>query len=277
MAAIIGFGGTTWTNYENNRSYPGLEDFIKICKYFEVSETDLLHNDLKEEGNLTAKPDSNENVGDGNVIGKGIGNRLTYPNSSKTALSVVNEPSKSLLRMPKVITVDSQGKENVVLVPVKARAGYLNGYGDPKFIEKLPAYRLPWINNGTHRIFEVEGMSMHDTLYPGDGVICSFVEDFSHIRDGYVYTVITRNEGVVIKRVLNRINSDGKLILKSDNYRDRSLYPNIVIEPDDILELWFGVVKLTRQFSQPLELYKRVVDLEGRLTLLENGITKKLK
>ena len=36
------------------------------------------------------------------------------------------------------ISVDSEDRENIELVPVKASAGYLNGYADPEYISELP-------------------------------------------------------------------------------------------------------------------------------------------
>ena len=46
------------------------------------------------------------------------------------------------------ISVDQQDRENIELVPVKASAGYLNGYADPEFISDLPKFHLPFFNQG---------------------------------------------------------------------------------------------------------------------------------
>jgi transcriptional regulator with XRE-family HTH domain len=46
LRAVIGFKPTTWNNYESGVSKPGLDDLIKISKYFGYSETDILHTDL---------------------------------------------------------------------------------------------------------------------------------------------------------------------------------------------------------------------------------------
>ena len=42
----IGFSASQWSNYEQGTSFPKFLDLIKIAKYFDVSETDLIHNDL---------------------------------------------------------------------------------------------------------------------------------------------------------------------------------------------------------------------------------------
>jgi len=51
---IMGIKQTTWNNYERGNSYPKLLDFIQISKYFDITESDLLHKNLKE--NLISEP-----------------------------------------------------------------------------------------------------------------------------------------------------------------------------------------------------------------------------
>lgn len=275
--AAVGFKRTTWNNYETGISKPSLDDFSRMSKYFGISESDLLHTDLEQTGNLFENGEDAEKHKKGNLKGKGIGNLTTKNYPENTGLSVVKEVSAHLQRMPKVITIDSQGDENVVMVPVKARAGYLNGYADPKFMESLPAYRLPGLNNGTYRLFEVEGSSMYPTFHGGDLVIGSYVDQLRDVRDDRVYVVVTKNDGIVVKRVLNRLEKDGKLILKSDNYKDRDMYPPIVCDPDDIVEIWYSTGFISRQMRPPAEVYNRLIDLEGRISLIEEEKRKKSK
>jgi transcriptional regulator with XRE-family HTH domain len=49
IAQENGFSRTQWTNYENNLSFPKFLDLIKIAKYFDVSESDLIHKNLEIE------------------------------------------------------------------------------------------------------------------------------------------------------------------------------------------------------------------------------------
>src|SRR3546814_14975382 len=58
------------------------------------------------------------------------------------------------------ITVDANDRENIELVPVKASAGYLNGYADPEYISELPRFNLPMFKQGSYRAFELKGDSM---------------------------------------------------------------------------------------------------------------------
>ncbi|MGQ0739094.1 MAG: S24 family peptidase [Bacteroidota bacterium] len=274
---VPGFSASQWGNYERSLSKPGLDDLERITKYFGFTETELLHHDLSKEGKFDEKGRYIKIDEKGKSDGKGLGKNTAkkYPHSAN--LSFVNEDKPVVItkdRVPQVITIDSQGNENVVMVPVKARAGYLNGYADPEFMAILPAYRLPGLNNGTFRLFEVDGLSMYPTLHAGDLVIGSYVEQLGIVRDDRVHVIVTNNDGVVVKRVLNRIKTDGKLILKSDNYKDRDMYPPIVCDQQDVIEIWYATGFISRQMRPPSETYNRLIDLEGRFTLLEAAVKK---
>lgn len=169
--------------------------------------------------------------------------------------------------LPKVVTVDLNHMNTISLVGVRARAGYLGGYGDPVFVEKLPSYNLPGFHNGTYRAFEVDGDSMKPTLGKGDIVVCEWVESTDHVREDRVHVIVTKNDGIVIKRVLNRINKYGHLVCKSDNF-DKMEYDNIHIYPDDILEIWYPRLYISASFKSPGEMFKRINDLEAGLSFL---------
>lgn len=272
----LGFSRSAWNNYLNGVSKPVIDDLYKILGLFKVSATQILEEDLRK-GKFSLNENAIKILRKGEFDSQYSGKFYGQKGGEKEVLTVLNEPRPSFeerIRIPYIITVDTQGNENVVFVPVKARAGYLNGYADPEFMHTLPAYRLPGLNNGTFRIFEVEGVSMYPTLNAGDMVIGSNVEQMDLLRDDRVHVLVTKNEGVVVKRVLNRLKQDGKLILKSDNYKDRDLYPPIVVDPGDILEVWYATGYISRQMRPPAEMYNRLIDLEGRLTLLEETAKK---
>ena len=269
MPDIIGVSTTTWSDYENSKTEPNLTTLLKISEFFEVDIDSLLRDDLRA------------NVGSGNLIPK-----LPTSESPKKS-NLISNPYSNLNQnlsenfgshpgwVPRVVTVDTAGNENVVLVPVKARAGYLSGYADAEYVEQLPAYRLPGLNNGTFRMFEISGHSMHPTFEDKDIIIAKFVETPADIRDDRVYVVVSTESGVVVKRVLNRIKADNKLILRSDNYKHRDQYPNLVINAEDVLEIWYGIAVITRHMPGPSDQYTRLIDLEGRMALLEQQLSPK--
>ena len=265
MLDFIGISGSKWADYERGKSKPSIDSILLISEKFHVDIRDLVEKDLSTNVNLIKK-ESEGNTGYNVNLNVNPSVNLNSEKGKKTPkLEVI-----STNRMPQVITMDSSGNENIIMVPVKARAGYLNGYADPEFINTLPAYRLPGLNHGTYRMFEVEGASMYPTINSGDIIIGSFVENLMSVRDDRLYVVVTKTDGMVIKRCLNRIETDGKLILKSDNYKDRDLYPTIIISPEDIMEIWYAKSFMSYQMRPPSEMYNRLIDVEGRLTLLEH-------
>ena len=176
--------------------------------------------------------------------------------------------------MPQVIAVNQTGNENVIYVPVKARAGYLNGYGDPEYIETLPSFNMPHLTNGTFRCFEVKGNSMVRTFFDGDLVFGKYVEDLRDIKDGRVYVIVSKNDGIVLKRVINRIEQRGKLILKSDN-KDGN-YPTYTINTEDIVEVWYVTMYASKQMPEPVDIYDRLHELESKVVDLEGALQHKL-
>ncbi|GIM53721.1 S24 family peptidase [Capnocytophaga cynodegmi] len=160
--------------------------------------------------------------------------------------------------MPKVVVVDDADNDRIPLVPVKAQAGYLNGYGDPEYIEKLPTYSVPTLRNGTYRMFQVGGHSMYPTLQNNSYVVGEFVENWEQMSDNRIYVVVTSTEGIIVKRVINRLKEYESLYCKSDN-RD---YPHISVNVQDIKEVWECKMHLSFEFLDPVTNYQKIADLE---------------
>lgn len=167
---------------------------------------------------------------------------------------------------PQFITVDNTGNENILYVGVKAAAGYLNGYADQQWLEKQPAFSLPGLNDATYRAFQVDGDSMYPTLEDKEMVIGKWVEKLDYIREDRVHIIVTKNRGIVVKRLLNRIEQYGYLVAKSDAFDNRRLYENIEIYPDEIVEIWYAVWHGSFNFKSPSDMYKKVNNLEADLT-----------
>ncbi|MDX1630161.1 MAG: LexA family transcriptional regulator, partial [Fulvivirga sp.] len=124
---------------------------------------------------------------------------------SKLSESELNTEKHKRGKEVLAITVDKQNEENIELVPQKAAAGYSTGYADPDFIKELPKFKLPILpGNATYRAFEISGDSMLPIL-PGTVVIGEYVDDIRDIKNGKTYIIVTRDEGIVYKRVFNYI------------------------------------------------------------------------
>lgn len=65
IAFELGFTASQWNNYELGFSFPKFLDLIKISKYLNISETDLIHVDLELKNiielNLLSKKNDDEN------------------------------------------------------------------------------------------------------------------------------------------------------------------------------------------------------------------------
>lgn len=170
------------------------------------------------------------------------------------AVDLANEKSFPLKSNLKVLStvVDSNNDERICIVPVKASAGYLNGLADPEFVAELPHFALPVkeLSQGkTYRVFQIKGDSMLP-VPSGAYIFCDYVESLNGIRDGKPYVIITSDEGVVYKRIFNRTNEDGSLLLKSDN----EVYVPYSVPVDQVLEVWQAIGFLTFDLPEPTEM-----------------------
>lgn len=198
---------------------------------------------------------------------------VTFSEETKNTENVTLVENENLSsRIPKVVTVDSVGKDNVVLVPAKAAAGYLLGYGDASFVQSLPTFSLPNIKNGTFRMFQVSGHSMYPTVSDGSYVVGEWVENWiKDIKDNRIYVIVS-TDGILVKRVLNRLKKYDNLYLKSDNRKE---YPNISLEPNEIKEVWAVKMHLSFELPDPTVLYDRVGDLEAEIDHIKSILKAK--
>ncbi len=242
---------STWKK-RNTLDYPAI---IALCESRGISLDELFANG-DEKGNLKGNPS-------GNLISK---TQKKYEGTPE--VSYFTEP-----HAPMVVTVNQNNEDVISLVATKAAAGYLNGYADPEFIETLPTIALPGLKGGIHRAFEVKGASMLPTHHPGSISIGRYVESFDDIRDRRVYIVVTRDEGVVLKRVLNRVREEGKLILISDNENKRE-YPNYPVNASDIMEMWYWRGSIIRESPEPGNMYNRLNDMQAELALMRAEVNQ---
>ena len=154
---------------------------------------------------------------------------------------------------PKVVIVDKEEQENMVLVNQKAAAGYPNNIADVEWYQKLPAFDLPLpqYRNATYRGFQVEGDSMLPSFRPDDWVLAKGVQSLQDASDNKIY-VIVMQDAVVVKK-LQKLPDPSKVILISLNEE----YVPYEVSISDIQEIWQVNSKLT--FN---------IDTQGESTLL---------
>ena len=135
-------------------------------------------------------------------------------------------------RQQKMMSAD----RNIIhFVPVKAAAGYLAGYADTEFIDELNTFTLPMLSGGNYRAFEIIGDSMMPTP-SGSIIVGEKVDSLEDIKNNMPYIVVSRNEGIVYKRVVKNNKAKNKLTLVSDNPQ----YQPYQVNADDVVELWMA-------------------------------------
>jgi transcriptional regulator with XRE-family HTH domain len=130
------------------------------------------------------------------------------------------------------------GRPDIPFVPMKAAAGYLNGYADPDYIDELNTFTLPMLSGGNYRAFEIMGDSMLPTP-SGSIIVGEKVDALDDVKSNFTYIVVSKSEGIVYKRI-------DKITLISDNPSYQPYY----ISSDDVLELWQASVVISRAVSQ---------------------------
>jgi len=196
FADELGWSRSMVGSYEEGRSEPPIDRLIDLSNYFKIPIDILVRNDLR----LTKEMSFIE-----------VGNkRVLFP-----------------------VTVNEDNEDLIEIIPAKASAGYLSGYDDPEYIEQLQKIKLPFLPTGTHRAFPIKGDSMLP-VKDGSFVVAKFVEDITDVRDGRTYVVLTKDDGLVYKRLYNRIKDDDTLLLCSDN----KVYQPYQVKTESILELW---------------------------------------
>ena len=193
--------------HENGHSKnPPLDDLLKFSDFFRMSIDTLLKIDLSTLSELKLR-----DLEAGNDVYVSGGNIRIL-----------------------ATTVHPDNRENVELVPIKAKAGYLAGYSDPDYISSLPVFHLPQLDPGRkYRMFPTEG----DSMYPvpeGAFVIAEFVQDWNSLKEQVPCIVLTREEGVSFKLLSNRIKEDRTLLLESMN----PVYHPYTVPIRDVLEIW---------------------------------------
>lgn len=187
-------------------------------------------------------------------------------------LTNVSKVSEQLIRYtPKVVVVDPNQNEVITMVAHKAAAGYLNGYEDAEYLENLPTISLPGYRQGTHRAFEIRGHSM-PPLHSGSYSVGQYLESLEDIKNRRTYIIISKNDGIVLKRVIN-IKAEQKLILISDNPNKKE-YPNFTIDYAEVLEIWYWRCAIIYDLPDPADLYSRINELETKSILSEERLNR---
>lgn len=184
--------------YEEGRAEPRLQTLQMMAVFFKYSIDQLLNTDLS------------------------------------TGVSGADASGKTIRILPIAIDADTQ-EERATLVPVKAAAGYLNGFGDLDYVASLPSFALPFPElpaDRTYRVFQIEGESMLP-IPSKSYIICEYVQDWTALKNDERYVFLTKDDGIVFKRV-RPIPEKRAYELISDNPQ----FKPYTIKQAHLLEVW---------------------------------------
>jgi len=217
--------------YEKGVHDPGIAVLLRISRYFKISLDLLLTTGIDE-----------DNYAD-----------------------IIDQSS---MLMP--IQVDPNGDHIVEIIPHGASAGYLGSYSDPEYIEQLEHLYLPFLQQSKNcRAFPVNGDSM-PPIIDGSYIIGEYIDGLDSVKMGCRYIVVSRDEGIVFKRILKI--EDGEVYLQSDNPR----YKTFTMSGREILEIWEFVASISIQDSADKYLENALIEkintLQSELLELNNYI-----
>ncbi len=168
--------------------------------------------------------------------------------------------------LPKVIVMDTEDKENVVMVNAKAAAGYPSNLSNHQWYTSLPAFHipLPSFNGVSIRAFQVEGHSMLPILKPNDWVFGKAVLHLESIKQGDVYVIVTF-DSVLVKRVYQKDAETLLLVSENKEYKD------IKMAKSAVQEMWHFASKMSFDLEQGAS---RLNAINDKIDLLLKEIKK---
>jgi transcriptional regulator with XRE-family HTH domain len=220
MAQALGITRSSLSGYETGNAEPGFDILLKMADYFGVSTDVLLRKSLSDMQEFDLRE---------------LEQGWTHEQISGKKLRVLTT------------TVGDDNEENTELVPESAKAGYTRGLADPDYIKVLPAFRLPFLSKERkYRMFPVSGDSMPPVPH-GSWVTGEYLQNWSSIKNGNPYIVVTLNDGIVFKMVNNHIAEKGTLLLCSTN----PVYDPYEIRISEVLEIWHFVHFISSELPEP--------------------------
>ncbi len=227
VAFALNLKRSTLSGYENDVAQPNIDILIRFSGYFNVSIDTMLRLDISKL--------SESQLGE---LERGYDAYIKGSN-----LRVLTT------------TVTSDNRENIELVPEKAKAGYRTGYADPEYIGELPVFTLPFLSDKKkYRTFQLKGDSMLP-IPDGSWVTGEYLQDWREIINGKAYVIFTLDDGIVFKIIENNLKTEGKLILYSLN----PVYEPYEVHVSEVKEIWKFINYISSELPDPVLPEKQLI------------------
>jgi len=204
LAIQLNVKPNTYSYYEQGKTTPSYKNLIELARIFEVSLDDLLTKDL----------------------------------SNSSPRNDIKKKERQII----TLYTDKRESFSNPIVPIKARAAYFSDFFQEeetniKYIE------LPFFESFENkRTFEVEGDSMIPKFQTGDYVVCKAIENPHNLKSKKYYVIASRQEGILLKKVINDKARKHYLLISENNE-----YPPILRHWSEIDEIWEVIYKITNQ------------------------------
>lgn len=234
FSELFNLSRTSVGAYEEERAEPKVETLIQIAHYFGLSVDLLLTKELS--------------VNDLYNIDL-LNQRLDKAHNIKTT-----EQYKA-------------SGTGVPLVSVKKFVEYIVNYKNKDFLAGLDKVNVPVEEKGIMRAFEMNGSEMEyhqHGLHHGDILMCTQVAA-DKIGINQILVVVTEKE-ITIRRVDFCDKKSIKLVSDDPNY------PEVDINPTEVLEYWRVRGKYSTYLNPPKLVEEKLLRLEKRLETLESKL-----
>jgi len=157
---------------------------------------------------------------------------------------------------------------NVPILDISAEVNSYSGFLAQDSPEVVRHILLPdsMLKSGKRHLgITVINDSMYPTLQINDTlIVCE--SDVKSIKDGYIYVIVSRDRGMLVKRLKNRIREHGFICCRSDN----RYYKSFNINEDEIVSLFEVVFKISYNLSNENDTtMEMIARLETRIDELD--------
>ncbi len=180
-------------------------------------------------------------------------NETSFQHFVDNHLHTISNPTKSEFE-----AIQKVANKLTPLVKANAIKDYLANCQKVDYLRSLPTISLPFINSERSRAFEMgNDFPLQNSIVIGNGI-----SDWSEVKDGKFYVLLTAQQGVIYRRVYNQVKIKGALLLSSDN----PTIPSFEISIKDVVEIWEVNSFISQQLPEPHISLERVKDLVDDLT-----------
>jgi len=168
-------------------------------------------------------------------------------------------------------TLKADRSKQVPLIKVASQLEYIANYKNRDYLLNLPGLELPDIDPQGKHAFEVSDNEMQyhqHGIKQGDWLLGNKIEikKLGRLSLPCVVIIVTA-EKIQVRRLIS-VHQNLKLMA------DSPFVESVELKPYEILEIWQAIAIFSQHLDEPVFLEEKVMQLESRLSLLEQSLKK---